>query len=284
MKFGLVLEGGAMRGLFTAGVLDVLMENNISFDGAAGVSAGVAFGCNYKSNQHGRAIRYNTRFCNDKRYCSIQSLVKTGDMFGADFCYRRIPLELDAIDIEAYNSSEMEFFAVCTDVTTGKPVYYSCDRIDGNTLEWIRASASLPLVSRIVEIDGMKLMDGGISDSIPLKFMEERGYEKNIAVLTQPRNYRKQPSKLIGAVRIKMRKYPELVRAMENRHKMYNNQLKYIKSAEGRGRVFVIAPPEKLPIGHIEHNPDKMREVYRIGRKTANQNLDRIIEFMGKMP
>jgi len=280
MKYGLVMEGGAMRGMFTAGVTDVLMENGISFDGAVGVSAGMAFGCNYKSNQPGRAVRYNTRFCKDKRYCSISSLIRTGDLFGADFCYHKIPMELDTIDVDTYNSSQMKFFTVCTDINTGKPVYHECSKIDYITLEWIRASASLPLVSRPVEIDGMKLMDGGISDSIPLKFMEKQGYEKNVVILTQPRNYKKEPTKALTAVKVKMWHYPELVKAIENRHKMYNSELRYIRHSESKGRTFVIAPPEKLPIGHVEHDPDVLREVYRTGRKTANENLGKLISFM----
>ena len=192
MKYGIVLEGGAMRGLFTAGVTDVLMEEGITFDGAVGVSAGAAFGCNIKSNQPGRAVRYNLRFCNDKRYCSKRSLIKTGDLFNAEFCYHTVPEKLDPFDFKAYETSKMEFYIVCTDVLTGKPVYHRSSKMDRSGLEWLRASASLPLVSRIVEADGRKLLDGGISDSIPLRFMESVGYEKNIVVLTQPRDYRKK--------------------------------------------------------------------------------------------
>lgn len=147
MKCGLVLEGGAMRGLFTAGVTDVFMENGIAFDGAVGVSAGAAFGCNYKSYQPGRAIRYNTRFCRDKRYCSIRSLITTGDMFGADFCYHEIPEKLDVFDFDTYENSAMEFYVVCTDVETGKPVYHRCDTMNSRELEWLRASASMPMAA-----------------------------------------------------------------------------------------------------------------------------------------
>lgn len=280
MKYGLVMEGGAMRGLFTAGVTDVLMENGITFDGAVGVSAGAAFGCNYKSNQPGRVIRYNTRFCHDKRFCSVRSLVKTGDMFGADFCYHEIPNSLDIFDFKTFNDSQMEFYVVCTDITTGKPVYRRCRIADDNELEWIRASASMPLASRIVEVGGMKLLDGGISDSIPLKFMEKTGYEKNIVILTQPRGYVKKENNIMPLMKITFRKYPELIKAMKKRHIMYNDELKYVRSSEQDGRAYVIAPDEKLPIGHIEHNPDVLLEVYRIGRMTAMKKLDEIKEFL----
>lgn len=282
MKYGLVMEGGAMRGMFTAGVIDVFMENGIEFDGAIGVSAGAAFGCNYKSNQPRRVIRYNTRFCRDKRYCSFLSLVKTGNIFGADFCYHEIPEKLDVFDCKTFNNSLLEFFVVCTDVETGKPVYHKMTKADYNELEWMRASASMPVVSRVVEVDGKKLLDGGISDSIPLKFMEKSGYDRNVVILTQPRDYVKKPSNMARRFRLLLRQYPNLIKAMNNRHKMYNAELKYIKRSEQAGKAFVIAPPEKLPVGHIEHNPDVLREVYRIGRNTANKYLDQIKNFMSE--
>lgn len=280
MKKGLILEGGAMRGLFSAGVMDVLMENNIAFDGAAGISAGACFGCNYKSGQNGRVIRYNLRFCNDKRYCSTRSLVTTGDMFNAEFCYHTIPDELDIFDSKAFTSSPMEFYSASTDIETGKAVYHKMNRVNRQELEWLRASASMPLFARIVEIDGRKLLDGGITDSIPLKFMESKGYDKNIVVLTQPRNYVKKPSRILPLIKLRYRKYPEFIRAFEKRPQMYNAELKYIRKSEKEGRTFVIAPPEKLPIGHIEHDPDRLLEVYRIGRNTARSLLDDIINFL----
>lgn len=282
MKYGLVMEGGAMRGMFTAGVIDVFMENGIEFDGAVGVSAGAAFGCNYKSNQPRRVIRYNTRFCRDKRYCSLRSLIRTGDIFGAEFCYHEIPEKLDVFDCKTFSNSPMEFCIVCTDVETGKPVYHKMTEVNYNELEWMRASASMPVVSRIVEADGKKLLDGGISDSIPLKFMEKSGYDRNVVILTQPRDYVKKPSNMARRFRPLLRQYPNLIKAMNNRHRMYNAQLEYIRRSEQAEKAFVIAPPEKLPVGHIEHNPDVLREVYRIGRNTADKYFDQIKNFMSE--
>ena len=282
MKYGLVMEGGAMRGMFTAGVTDVLMENGITFDGAVGVSAGAAFGCNFKSGQKGRAIRYNTRFCNDKRFCSVRSLIRTGDMFGADFCYHEIPEKLDKFDFKAYAESPMEFYVVCTDVVTGKAVYKSIPIADSEALEWIRASASMPLVSKIVEVGGRKLLDGGIADSIPLEFMEKQGYERNLVILTQPRSYVKEKMGGLGMMKVVLRKYPKLLRAMSKRHEMYNRELQYIRDAEKQGRAFVIAPDEKLPVGHIEHDPRVLQEVYRIGRKSGTEHLAELKTFLGK--
>ena len=282
MKYGLVMEGGAMRGLFTAGVTDVLMENGILFNSSVGVSAGACFGCNYKSGQHGRAIRYNLRFRNEKKYCSWSSLIKTGDMFGAEFCYHTIPEKLDIFDNESYNSNPMTFFVVATDINTGKAVYHNCHTATGEDLDWIRASASMPLVSRIVKINDREFLDGGITDSIPLRFMESIGMDKNVVILTQPRGYVKTQSSTINLMKIRYnRKYPRLVKALENRPKMYNEELNYINEAEKSGRAFIIAPPEKLPIGHVEHDMEKLLEVYRIGRNTANQKLTELINFLG---
>lgn len=280
MKYGLVMEGGAMRGMFTAGVIDVLMENGIRFDCGIGVSAGACFGCNYKSKQNGRAIRYNLRFCRNKRYCSVQSLIKTGDMFGAEFCYHTIPDKLDLFDYDTFRNDPMEFFCVCTDILTGRPVYKKLKTADRNELEWMRASASMPLASRIVEIDGRKLLDGGISDSIPLRFMEKNGCDRNVVILTQPRDYTKKASKSMTLIKLFYMKYPALINCYKNRPKMYNEQLQYVRRSEKDGRAFVISPPCPLPIGHVEHDHDKLLEVYRIGRKTALSRLDDMLEFM----
>ena len=280
MKKGLVLEGGAMRGMFTCGVIDVMMENNIDFDGIIGVSAGAAFGCNYKSRQIGRGIRYNMRFCNDKRYCGLRSLITTGNLFNAEFCYKIVPTQYDIFDEKTFYENPMEFIAVCTDIETGKPYYKSFDEKEENMFEWFRASASLPLVSKIVEIGGMKLLDGGIADSIPVRHMKEIGYEKNIVILTQPEGYRKKKNKAMPFIRIILKKYPQLVEALENRHNMYNETLDYIKIREEEGDIFVIRPEEPLAIGRTEKDPQNLNRVYEIGRKTAEKNLNAIVEYL----
>ena len=218
MKKGLVLEGGAMRGLFSAGVMDVLMERGVAFDGIIGVSAGAAFGCNYKSGQIGRVLRYNTRFCGDKRYSGRGSLLKTGNLFNTEFCYNQVPLELDPFDFEAFRSNPAEFYVVCTDVDTGEPVYHAYTGFEDHGFEWIRASASLPLIAQIVEIDGQKLLDGGIADSIPFGYFESIGYDRNVVVLTRPLGYRKEKNRPSPLLRKKYRQYPALVQALEDRH------------------------------------------------------------------
>ena len=280
MKTGLVLEGGAMRGLFTAGVLDVFSEENIEFDGVIGVSAGACFGINYVSNQPGRTIRYNKRFAKDPRYCSIRSLLKTGDMFGVDFCYNRIPYELDKFDADTFAESRMDFYVVCTDIVSGKPVYKLLKEGIGRDLEWIRASATVPIVSKVVDIDGGHYMDGGISDSIPLEYFQKAGYEKCVTVLTKPRDYRKSDSHQSALAGIVHKDYPMLAKVLKDRPGMYNAQLKYISEQEKLGNTIVIAPPKPLPVGRVEHDPDKMQQAYDMGREAAKIRLDEIRAFL----
>lgn len=276
---GLVLEGGAMRGLFTAGILDVLMENGIEFPAAVGVSAGAAFGCNIKSRQIGRVIRYNMRFCRDKRFCSLNSLLTTGDLFGADFCYREIPEELDVFDKQAYEENPMAFYVVCTDVLTGKPVYRRLDRVDEDCYLWLRASASMPLVSRPVTVGGYTLLDGGMSDAIPLRFMQQKGYRRNLVILTRPRGYVKQPANP-QLMRAGLRDYPAMVQVMCDRHIMYRFEREYVFRSEKLGNTLVLCPDSDLIISRIEHDPAKLRSVYDEGRRIALRELERIKEFM----
>jgi len=280
IKRGLILEGGAMRGMFTAGVLDVLMENDIEFDGVIGVSAGATFGCNYISKQIGRTIRYNKKYCRDKRYCSLRSLIKTGDLYGEDFCYNKIPNELDPFDNDVFRKSDVEFFVVTTDIETGEAVYKEYDVDDPECLLWMRASASMPLASRIVEAGGRKMLDGGMADSIPVKAFENMGYNKNVVVLTQPETYKKEKNKVLPIIRLKYKKFPKLIEVMENRHIMYNETISYIKEKEARGELFVIRPEEKLDVGHIEHDADKLETAYQAGRKVAEKKLDKLKEYL----
>lgn len=269
-----------MRGMFSTGVTDVLMENGIEFDGAVGVSAGAAFGCNYKSKQIGRVIRYNTKYIKDKRYCGLRILLKTGNIFSTEFCYGEIPMLYDVFDFETYKNNPMEFHIVATDIETGKPVYHKYEGNEESGLDWIRASASIPLLSQIVEIDGQKLLDGGIADSIPVKYFESIGYTKNLAVLTRPNGYRKQKNSALPLIKLKYRDYPNFVEAMANRHIMYNETLDYIAERQKSGNLFVICPEADLQIGHIEKNPEKLKEVYEVGRKTAEKNLEQVKAFL----
>lgn len=281
IKKGLILEGGAMRGIFTAGVLDVFLEKGIKFDGAVGVSAGAVFGVSFKSEQQGRSLRYNLRYCRDKRYCSLYSLIKTGDLYGAEFCYYELPLRLDKMDDEAFKNNPMEFYVVATDVETGLPVYKMLSSANGDT-EWVRASASMPFVSKIVEADGKKLLDGGIADSVPLEYFEKLGYNKNVVILTKPKGYYKKPNKLIPFMAGKYKKYPELIKTLKNRHLMYIKQMEYINEKEARGEIFVIRPDSALPASRVEKNPEVIKETYNLGRKKAEEVINELLRFMEK--
>lgn len=280
MKRGLVLEGGGMRGMFTAGVIDVMMENDISFDGLVGVSAGSSFGCNYKSRQPGRVLRYNLRFGKDPRYMGLRTLLKTGDLVGAEFAYHTMPLTLDIFDIPTFEANPMEFHLVCTDVETGAPAYYRMDKVTYESLEWLRASASMPIVTRPVLVDdGRRMLDGGISDSIPLQYFQQCGFDRNIVVLTQPRDYRKNPTKK-WLFKLLMPKTPAIAEAMGRRHLMYNAQLDYLDQQEKLGNTLIIAPEKPLPIGRTDADPEKIKAIYQLGHQTALRQLKSISNFI----
>lgn len=279
MKKGLVLEGGAMRGLFTAGILDVLMEHDIWPDGVIGVSAGAAFGCNMKSKQPGRALRYNKNLVNDWRYSSLRSLLTTGDYFGGDYAYHYVPRHIDYFDVDTFSKNPMKFWVVCTNVDTGKAEYKRLTEVDYDSLEYIRASASMPIAARIVTVDGKKMLDGGIADSIPLRFFQQQGYEKNLVVLTQPAGYVKKRSPLMPLMRMWLRRHPRIVQALEDRPAMYNAELDYVKEEESKGKTLVLRPRNKLTIGHISHNPDDMQMTYDQGREVALKHLKEIKAF-----
>lgn len=282
IKTGLVLEGGAMRGMFTCGILDVLMDNDIHFDGAIGVSAGAVFGCNIKSGQKGRAIRYNKNYCQDDRYVSFKNLLRTGNLYGVDFCYNQIPYVLDKWNEKAYRNNPMEFYVVATNVETGKPVYHKCMNGDYEDIRWYRASASMPLVSKIVEIEGKKLLDGGVGDSIPLKYMEQKGYNKNVVILTREAEYRKSKPSYMPLAHVVLRKYPNMLKAMSDRHIRYNKEVEYINEQEKAGNTFVIRPPYPLNIGGMEKDPNELERVYRIGVDTAQKCLESLKDFINR--
>ncbi|MCR4951462.1 MAG: patatin family protein [Solobacterium sp.] len=282
MKKGLVLEGGAMRGLFTAGVIDVFLKEGIMFDGVIGVSAGAAFGFNYKSRQIGRVIRYNTKFSKNPGFCSFRSWLKTGDLYNAKFCYDEVPAWRDPIDAETYLSTPDRFYAVATDTQTGEAVIRDLSGLTDEEMEFMRASASMPAASRPVEIEGRSYLDGGISDPIPLKAFQEMGYDRCVTVLTQPRDYVKQPQKMMGVMELMLKDMPAITEGMKKRHLIYNEETAYVRSEEEAGRTLVIAPQEKLPSGRIEHSIQKMLDTYDAGVAEARRNLDAVRAFLAE--
>lgn len=282
MKTALILEGGAMRGMFTCGVIDVFMEHGVTFDGAAGISAGAVFGCNFKSGQIGRPIRYNKQYSRDPRYCGIRSLLTTGDLYGADFCYRELPDELDVFDRKAFRENPLPFYIGATDVETGEAQFHLCTDGGQEDMDWMRASASMPLVSRPVKAGGYTLLDGGIAVPVPYAYMEALGYDRNVAVLTQPKGYRKKKSKGMPLMRLFLRKYPQLVKAMERRYQVYNQQMQEIDEREAAGILLVIRPPEPLGIRRTEKRPEELERVYQVGRAEGKRRLRDVVRFLAQ--
>ena len=278
---GMVLEGGGMRGLYTMGVLDVLMREHIEADLCVGTSAGAVFGCNYKSRQIGRALRYNCRYGRDPRYASLRSLLTTGDYFGAEFCYKTLPEKLDPFDLETYRQNPMKFYVTATDVETGKVVYFSCPNGNGRDLLYMRASASLPFVSRIVrDENGRGFLDGGFADSIPIRFAQRMGCEKCVIILTRPEGYRKGEDKSLPLMRLVYRRYPAFIRAAERRAAHYNRTLDYIRTLEERGEAFVFRPSSDPNISRTEKNPEKLISVHALGMRDAEERLDALKTFL----
>ncbi len=282
MKTGLLMEGGAMRGMFTCGVLDVFLEQGVTFDGAAGISAGATFGINFKSRQPGRALRYNKAYSRDPRYCSLRSLIRTGDLYGADFCYRELPEELDPFDRETFAANPMEFWVGAADVRTGRILYHRCDNGDRRDVEWIRASASMPLVSRPVEAEGYLLLDGGIVEPVPLTFMEKRGYDRNVLILTRARGYRKKPSPFLLPMRAALGAYPKVAEALELRPWRYNALMEEIDRREAAGELLVLRPPRDPGIGRTEKDPRELERVYEMGRREALERLEAVKAWISR--
>ncbi len=277
-KIGLVLEGGAMRGLYTAGVLDVLIENGIEVDSTVAVSAGAAFGCNYKSKQVGRVLRYNVRYAGDPRMGGLTSLLKTGDIFDVEFAYHTLPEKLDVFDAETFKNDPSDFYVVTTELETGQPNYTLLNSGEEVDVEWIRASASMPLVSHPVEIDGKHYLDGGITDPIPIAWMKQNIATKNIVILTRPEGYIKPPeSSIVGKV---LSKYPKIAEAMKKRSSVYNRSVIMVEEDAKLGNTLLIRPTVDLEIKRTEKNVEKLEAMYDLGRYDALAQLDKIKEFV----
>lgn len=277
---GAVFEGGGFRGLYTAGVIDVWLEQGIEVDHAVGVSAGAAFGCNIKSRQVGRAIRYNKRFCADKRYASLGNLVRTGDLFSREFAYGEVPWVLDPFDQEAFRRDPMRFTVVCTDVESGAAVYRDLGPGDPHDIEWIRASASIPALARPVELEGRRYLDGGVADSIPWEWMREQGHDREVVVLTQPAGYRKEANALMPLLRAVLRRYPNLLQGLATRHERYNACLEALDRAEATGEVFVIRPSESVKVPTMCRDADELERIYRVGRRDAEATLGSLRTYL----
>jgi len=275
----LVLEGGGMRGMFTAGVLDAFMEENLEFKRIFAVSAGACHACSFLSGQKKRAYNIGVDYLKDKRYCGIYSLLTTGDLFGAKFAYDEIPNKLNLYDYDAFNKNKTEFYVTVTNCETGKPEYIKITDMK-EQIVYVRASSSPPLVSKIVMADGKKYLDGGVSDSIPVKQSLKSGNGKSVVILTQHKEYRKEPSSAAKLAKLMYPKYPKLVEQMENRHINYNNTLDFIEEQKKSGTLFVIRPPKPLEIGRIEKNKEILTNVYNIGYGEGKRSIEDLKKFL----
>ena len=279
MKIGLLLEGGGMRGLYTAGVLDIFMEKGIHIDGIMGVSAGALFGINYKSNQMGRIVRYNKKYAKNKNYMGMYSLLTTGNIMNEEFCFNKIVNELDPIDYETYKDSKVEFYAVVTNIETGEAEYIKIDDLkDKDNLEYLRASGSMPFVSKPVNIQNKKYLDGGIADSIPIDKMMHMDYDKVIVILTRPKEYRKKKSNQVFP-KLYYRKYPKFAEAINHRYQMYNKEIDKVSDLEKEGKIFVIRPSKLVKIKRIEKNEHRMQEMYDLGREDTLKVITKLDKF-----
>lgn len=278
---GLVLEGGGLRGVFTSGALHYLMEQDIYFPYVIGVSMGACNAANYISKQMGRNRRVNIEFVNDKRYLSYQRLLLRGELFGMNFIFDTIPNQLIPFDFDTFFATEQKNWTVVTDCATGRPLYFENEELGEEYLQILQASASLPFLSHPVEYKGKFLMDGGLSDSIPIKKSIEHGNEKNIIILTRPREYRKKSSNFYKVAKLKYGKFPGLINSLKNRWKVYNESLDFIENLEEKGEVFVLRPEIDLSIARAERNQKKLYAGYDVGYETMKKNYDRLLSFLG---
>lgn len=278
MKVGLVLEGGAMRGMYTAAILDLFLDYRIKIDGIVAVSAGALFGVNYPSNQRGRTLRYNKKYVKDKRYMGFSSLLKTGNIVNKDFAYYQVPFELDVFDEAAYQKSKTNFYATVTNVQTGLPEYIKITNAT-RQIEVLRASSAMPFVSKIVKIGDQKYLDGGVADSIPLQKCIDLGYDKIIVILTRPINYRKKKANPLLA-KLFYHQYPKFVEAINNRYKNYNDMVEMIIEKEKNQEIFVFRPSKKIDIKRIERNPDKLQEMYDLGIEDGNRLIEKLKQYL----
>ena len=278
-NIGLILEGGGMRGAFTAGVLDCFMERGLALRDVYGVSAGACQACSYLCRQPGRGLRVWTDYIDDPRFCSMHSLVKTGDLFGAELNYDLVPRIYDPLDNDTFRKSGATFTVVVTNLRTGRPEYRRVKDMLGD-IDVVRASASLPLISKPVAIGSGRYLDGGVSDSIPIKKSIADGHTRNVLVLTQAAGYRKSPNKAMALMRLRYPRYPKLLKTIANRHIAYNDTLDFIAAQEAQGLAFVLRPDDPPEIGRIERDPAKLKRLHDAGHAVAEREYDRLMAFL----
>lgn len=281
MKTSLVLEGGGMRGLYTAGVLDFFLDEKIDFAACIGVSAGACIACSFLSKQRFRAAAVNIDYMSDKRCFSFKNLIKDGSIFDYDFIFNTVANQLYPFDFETFAARTTDFYAVSTDINTAKPVYKRIDDINKDDM-YIKASMALPMLSYPLEADGLQMLDGGISDSIPVEFALSLPNDKTVVILTQHRSYQKGKSRLQPLIKRKYKRYPKLVETLENRHIAYNATLKKLYELEKEGKIFLIQPKDPITISRLEKDPVKLKALYDLGYWEAKRIYPKLKAYLEK--
>lgn len=278
----LVLEGGGMRGAYTAGVLDVLHDQGFKFGGYAGTSAGATHLCNYLSEQRDRNFRLDTIHSQDKRYMSLGNWLRTGNYFDLKFCYHTVPEEIDPFDFDTFkkNAAESDFYAAASNVETGGAEHLLVRDLR-TQMDAIRASSSLALASSLVEYEGKKMFDGNTADSIPFEFMDSIGFKKQVVIVTRPKGYKKSANSLLPLYKLVYRKYPKFIEAVGNRHVRYNKCLTTLAQWEKQGRSFVFRPSVNMKINRVEKDASKITALYALGVKDAKDQLENLKRFLG---
>lgn len=278
---GLVLEGGGMKGVYTAGVLDFFLDKGIEFSNVYGVSAGACCMCSYLSRQRGRALDVNVDYLDTRKYCSLESLLTTGDLFNVQTAYHLIPEYLHPYDYDTFDKYQGRAYAVVTNIVTGRPEYLRV-RDMKRDIDMVRASASLPLVSRNVRIGRKLYLDGGISDAIPIQKSVMDGNLKNVIIMTKEEGYVRRPDSAANLALIKLRylKYPKIYELMSDRHIRYNETLEYIGRQRENGQAFVIRPQKKSEVGRIEKDSEKLRALYEEGYQDAEDHYEALLNYL----
>ena len=277
-NIGLILEGGGMRGAYTAGVLDAFLDNKIRFPYVIGVSAGANNGANFISEQRGRSKRIFVDWVKDKRFLGLSNFFREGSYFGMDFLFDKLPNELDPFDYNTFYNSPITYKVCITNCESGEPAYFEYkdfEQKDYFMKKVLRASSSLPIISPTVEINNRHYLDGGIADPIPIEKSISDGNSFNVIVLTRNEDYRKKPSKLTYLNKFFLYKYPNLVDTLKNRHSIYNNSLEKISLLQKNGEAFIFRPEEKIAVDRMERDTSKLDELYQQGyNETINQMSD----------
>lgn len=276
----LILEGGGMRGVYSAGVLDLLLDKDININYCIGVSAGACNCVSYISKQKKRNYKVNINYINDKRYLSFSNLIKTGSAFGMDMLFNIIPNELEPFDHEAFINSGTKFLVGSTNCDTGLPEFYNIKDFNVDGYEALKASISLPLVAKVIEYDNKRLMDGGIAAPIPIQKAIEDGIEKHVVILTQHKGYRKSKSKIMPIIKRKYKNHKGLIAAMENRYKNYNDTLDLLDKLEKEGKCFIIRPSKPLEVSRFERDKNKLEDIYNRGYEDAKSLSEDLIKFL----